>query len=287
MLVGMRRPRDWWLPILMISLLGQTGVSRQNIPADPSFYLGFDRNDYPGDHALQTLRRTFTYTGYWLNNPPGARANNWKGKRKTVERSGFGFLVLFNGRLYAELKKVPNAAALGRSDAGRAVAAARAEGFPASTIIFLDQEQGGRMLPEQRLYIQAWIDAVSARGFRAGIYCSGIAAKEDTGAMVTSAEDIFGFTGKRDVTFWVTNDACPPSPGCAFTKPLSPTASGIRFASVWQYAQSPKRPDVAFGCPANYDPDGSCYAPGFSRAEHMFIDVDTATSADPSNGRSR
>ena len=287
MLGRMRRPRALWLPILTICLLGQTGVSRQNAPSDRSFYLGFDRNDYPGDGALQTLRRTFTYTGYWLNNPPGARLNNWKGKRKTLERSGFGFLVLFNGRLYAELKKVPNARALGRSDAARAVAAARAEGFPASTIIFLDQEQGGRMLPEQRDYIQAWIDAVSAHGFRAGIYCSGIAAKEDTGAVVTSAEDIFRFTGKRDVTFWVTNDACPPSPGCAFGKAPSPTASGIRFASVWQYAQSPKRPDVAFGCPANYDPDGSCYAPGFSRAERMFIDVDTATSADPSNGRSR
>ena len=287
MLGRMRRPRALWLPILTVCLLGQTGVSRQDAPSDRSFYLGFDRNDYPGDGALQTLRRTFTYTGYWLNNPPGARLNNWKGKRKTLERSGFGFLVLFNGRLYAELKKVPNARALGRSDAARAVAAARAEGFPASTIIFLDQEQGGRMLPEQRDYIQAWIDAVSAHGFRAGIYCSGIAAKEDTGAVVTSAEDIFRFIGKRDVTFWVTNDACPPSPGCAFGKPPSPTASGIRFASVWQYAQSPKRPDVAFGCPANYDPDGSCYAPGFSRAERMFIDVDTATLADPSNGRSR
>ena len=45
--------------------------------------LGFDRNDYPGDGALKTLRQTFTYTGYWLNNPPGARANSWKGKRKT------------------------------------------------------------------------------------------------------------------------------------------------------------------------------------------------------------
>src|SRR5215469_14163310 len=109
MLGRMRRPRALWLPILTICLLGQTGVSRQGPPSDRSFYLGFDRNDYPGDGALQTLRQTFTYTGYWLNNPPGASLNNWKGKRKTLERSGFGFLVLFNGRLYAELKKVPNA----------------------------------------------------------------------------------------------------------------------------------------------------------------------------------
>jgi hypothetical protein len=29
-------------------------------------YLGFDRNDYPGDANLQSLRQTFSYTGYWL-----------------------------------------------------------------------------------------------------------------------------------------------------------------------------------------------------------------------------
>ena len=268
--------------ILTLALLAQTGAS----PSGPSAYLGFDRNDYPGDAALPALRQTFAYTGYWLNNPPGARTNSWKGKRKTVEANGFGFLVLFNGRLYAELKKVPNAGALGRSDAAAAVAAARREGFPADTVIFLDQEQGGRMLPEQRGYIQAWIDGVSASGFRAGVYCSGIAAKEDGGTSVIAAEDIFGLTDNRDVTFWVTNDACPPSPGCAFARPPLPTASGLRFASVWQYAQSPKRRDVAAGCPANYDRDGSCYAPGFSPAQHMFVDLNTATSEDPSNGRS-
>ena len=32
------------------------------------------------------------------------------------------------------------------------------------------------MLPEQKAYIFAWVDAVIAAGFRAGIYCSGIAA---------------------------------------------------------------------------------------------------------------
>ena len=38
-------------------------------------YLGFDRNEYPGDANLKTLRQTFSYTGYWLNNPPGATSN--------------------------------------------------------------------------------------------------------------------------------------------------------------------------------------------------------------------
>lgn len=38
-------------------------------------YLGFDRNDYPGHANLKALHQTFSYTGYWLNNPPGERKN--------------------------------------------------------------------------------------------------------------------------------------------------------------------------------------------------------------------
>ncbi len=151
-------------------------------------YLGFDRNTYPGDANLKALHQTFSYTGYWLNNPPGEKANSWSGHRAAVESAGFGFLVLFNGRLYAELKTVANAVMLGQSDAHAAAASARREGFPARTVIFLDQEQGGRMFAEQKAYIYAWVDAVTGAGFRAGIYCSGVAASDD-GNIVT-ANDI-------------------------------------------------------------------------------------------------
>src|SRR5579863_4785834 len=154
--------------------------------AQATSYLGFDRNEYPGDASLAVLRQSFSFSGYWLNNPPGDSTNTWAGKRAKVEAAGFGFLVLFNGRLYNELKR--NAGGVGESDGKAAAAAARREGFPAHTIIFLDIEQGGRMLPEQKAYIYGWVDAVTAAGFRAGIYCSGIAAVDD-GSVVT-AEDI-------------------------------------------------------------------------------------------------
>src|SRR5580700_7775250 len=72
--------------------------------AAQSSYLGFDRNTYPGDANLKVLHQTFSYTGYWLNNPPGEKANTWAGHRAAVESAGFGFLVLFNGRLYSEFK---------------------------------------------------------------------------------------------------------------------------------------------------------------------------------------
>ena len=265
--------------------------SDANIQAQPAAtssqnaYLGFDRNDYPGDANLSTLRRTLSFAGYWLNVPPGATKNTWGGKRNAVKNAGFGFLVLFNGRLDKELCKTGDPAALGRADGATAIASARREGFPAGTLIFLDQEEGGRMLPEQKAYLYAWIDAVNAGGFRAGIYCSGIAAPEGNGITVITAEDIRQNAGGRKISYWVTNDACPPSPGCAFPRRApSPSQSGVGFADVWQFAQSPKRRDVAAGCRANYASDGNCYPPGLAE-QKLFVDVDSASSEDPSSGR--
>ena len=256
------------------------------VQASAQSYLGFDRNDYPGDENLKALRQTFSYAGYWLNNPPGENRNTWLGKRQALRAAGFGFLVLFNGRLYADLKNVSRAIALGKSDAHTAVAAARKEGFPTKTLVFLDQEQGGRLLPEQKAYLFSWIDGVTAAGFRAGVYCSGIAAKEDNGATIVTADDIRQNAGRRKIAYWVTNDACPPSPGCIFPKnPPSPIDSHTRFADVWQFAQSPKRKDVAAGCPANYNVDGNCYPPGVDPAQKLHVDVDVAISSDPSEGR--
>ena len=254
-----------------------------------SVYLGFDRNAYPGDANLKALHQTFSYTGYWLNNPPGERTNTWTGHRAAVESAGFGFLVLFNGRLYSEFKpaepkSVGRATKLGSSDAQAATAAARREGFPKHTIIFLDQEQGGRMLPEQKAYIYTWVDAVTAAGFRVGIYCSGIPATDD--GNVVTADDIRESAGSRQIVYWAINDACPPAPGCAFPKaPPSPVLSGVPFAEVWQFAQSPQRKDAAARC-SNYNHDGNCYPPGIPASQQLQVDLNAATSPDPSQGRS-
>ena len=270
---------------VLLPLSGSNLNGRAQADRSHRAYLGFDRNDYPGDANLASLRRTFSFAGYWLNVPPGATSNTWTGKRKVVEDAGFGFLVLFNGRLDAELRKAGDVAALGRSDANSAVESARREGFPQRTVIFLDQEEGGRMLPEQKAYLFAWVDAVNAGGFRAGIYCSGIPAPEGNGVTVITAENIRQNAGGRKIAYWVSNDACPPSPGCAFPrKAPAPSESGVSFADVWQFAQSPKRRDVAAGCRANYASDGNCYPPGVSE-QKLFVDVDSANSEDPSGGR--
>src|ERR1700761_1258172 len=86
--------------LVLVILLAFSGLGT----AQPTYHLGFDRNDYPGDNLLPALRRTFEWTGYWLNNPPGETSNSWAGKREIIKADGFGFAVLYNGRLYKELK---------------------------------------------------------------------------------------------------------------------------------------------------------------------------------------
>jgi hypothetical protein len=243
-------------------------------------HLGFDRNDYPGDTNLASLRKTFEFTGYWLNNPPGAKSNSWVGKRKLLEQAGFGFLVLYGGKTYAQLRG-SEAEESGSADGLAATAAAHQEGFPAGTTIFLDQEEGGRLLPEQKDYLFAWIDAVVANGYQAGVYCSGIPAQEkDSGETIVTAEDVMDSSGERKITYFVAQDSCPPSPGCNL-KPPVPNTSGVRFAEIWQYAQSPRRSPQTDACAQTYAPDGNCYPPDLK----THVDLSSATSADPSHGR--
>ncbi len=245
-------------------------------------YLGFDRNMYPGDSSLPILRKSFAFISYWLSPPPGERRNTWKGKRELLVSHGFGFLVLYRGPDSGELKSETDARVKGNKDAGEAAAAAKEEGFAAGTIIFLDIEEGGRLPATYHAYLRAWMDELKRASFTAGVYCSGIPVKEEPGVSITTADDISSHAPSHEIVIWAYNDACPPSPGCAFpVNPPAPSASGISYAAVWQFAQSPRRRKLTARCPAKYAPDGNCYAPG-DTAHAWFLDVNSATSANPS-----
>ena len=113
-----------------------------------------------------------------------------------------------------------------------------------------------------------WVDAVNGSGFRAGVYCSGIPAREDKNTTIVTADDIRDNAQGRQIIYWVTNDVCPPSPGCAFPgQPPRPAESKIDFADIWQFVQSPRRPDFAAKC-HNYNRDGNCYPPGINPSSH-------------------
>ena len=283
-----RREKD--LPVVTLVVDQDWKVKGAALAKD---FVGFDRNGYPGDDRLGELHTHFAFVGYWLNNPPGETANSWMGKRKALVDAGFGFLVLWNGRLDAEIlkaqKKGTAPEALGKQDAADAVAAARREGFPAKAILFLDQEEGGRLLSEQAAYLFAWTETVAASGYRPGAYLSGQAAPDGNGpggkpVFITTAEDVRQQVAARKlhpVAFWVAQDTCPPAPGCTLAPP-NLKDSGTADTVAWQYAQSPRRPELTKSCAKTYAADGLCYA-GVSK--DLFLDLDVAGSGDPSGGR--
>jgi hypothetical protein len=276
-----------------------------NAKVDPSIgsvaggYRGFDRNDYPGDATMAALHNTFAFTGYWLTNPPGENANSWLGKRALLRQQGWGFLVLANGHLDAEILKAnklgTTPANLARKDAALAVSAARSEGFPAHTILFLDQEEGGNLLAEQAAYLLTWTEAVAASDYRPGVYASGQpvpngpprAGKAQTSTTIGDIRSRVNAVHLHEIAIFDAQDACPPAPGCTVqAKPLSASGEPILNAGselvAWQYAQSPRRPSLTKSCAKTYAADGNCYAPGFPTT---FLDMDLASSADPSHGR--
>jgi hypothetical protein len=285
-----------WIILLLALLPFTTADGARAQSAAKRNYVGFDRNDYPGDANLAALRKSFRFSSYWLNNPPGAQRNSWTGKRALLKQNGFGFLLLFNGRSYAELKG-KDAVALGTADGKAAATAAIHDGFPRGMLIFLDQEEGGRMLPEQSAYLFAWADAVRAAGARAGIYCSGIDVPEGNGT-ISTARDIREKEKARaadnarskdaPLRLWIANDQCPPSPGCTLDHPPMSAAvtSGLMQSTlVWQYAQSPRRNQFTGGCPKNYAADSRCYAPGMAQSPDSFVDLNVSSSPDPSSAQ--
>jgi Domain of unknown function (DUF1906) len=272
------------MAITPLGLLSRSSFASSPRTAPQKAYLGFDRNLYPGDAAFPTLRKTFAFTSYWLNSPPGEKTTTWIGKRDFLRNSGFGFLVLFRGRDNREFKKDSDGPAKGALDAEAAVAAAKKEGFPAGTIIFLDLEEGGRLSAIYHSYLHAWLDDLARAGYRAGVYCSGMPAKESGGITILTADDIRANAGSRQYIYFVFNDACPPSSGCIFPSAApSVASSGVAYAKAWQYAQSPRRKEFTTRCPTGYHQNGNCYSPDDTSHE-WDLDADTAASADPSNG---
>ncbi|MGB2897894.1 MAG: glycoside hydrolase domain-containing protein, partial [Candidatus Acidiferrum sp.] len=238
----------------------------------PRAYLGFDRNIYPGDTALPILRKSFSFTGYWLSPPPGEKSNSWSGKRELLRSRGFGFALLFAGPSSGELRDTPHTLKRVAEDTQAAAAAAHREGFPPGSIIFLDVEEGGRLPSTYFAYLKLWASELSRLGFRAGIYCSAIPIDEGEGLTLITSDFIREQVRPTELVYWVYNDACAPSPGCvAPQNPPHPSRSGIPYAQIWQFVRSPRDKETAVHC-TGYSKNGHCYAPG-DTAHSWFLDM--------------
>ena len=265
--------------VVFAALLMAANSHRQ--PQAARGYLGFDRNDYPGDSAMAELRKEFSFTGYWLTPPPDEKNNSWVGKRKVLQARGYGFVLLARGRALNKIHDATAAQHFGTTEARDVARSAVSEGFAGGAIIFLDVEDGGRLPPAYHMYLRAWADELVKSGFRPGVYCSGIAVVEDHGATVVTADDIRANEVQRNFAYWVFNDACPPSPGCvSLSTPPLPSASGVEDATVWQFVRSPREKETASRC-AGYAADENCYG-AMDAAKRWFLDMDLAASPNPS-----
>ena len=135
-------------------------------------YLGLDRNLYPGRPDAAYNRKTFLIHRILAQqtdpDSPTLGQENGRSSHPTTWASSFYGTA---GLMRINLEKAKGgtlATALGVADGHAAIQAAKREGFPAGTTIFLDQEQGGRLLQEQADYLFAWTEGVSAGGFHAG-----------------------------------------------------------------------------------------------------------------------
>jgi hypothetical protein len=271
------------LAALLPFVLVVTAPAHSPPESSPRSYLGFDRNDYPGDVATKLLRHDFAFTGYWLGNPPGEKHNSWTGKRELLRSEGFGFMLLFAGPTSGELRDEPYTSKRVANDTQAAAAAARREGFPSGSVIFLDIEEGGRLPSTYFTYLKTWVSELARLGFRAGVYCSAIPIDEDEGLTLVTSDFIREQIKPMELVFWVYNDSCPPSPGCVTPRdPPAPSASGTAYAQVWQFVRSPRDKRISRHC-QGYAKDGNCYAP-FDTAHQFHLDVNSAASADPSGG---
>src|SRR5215813_2870069 len=153
------------ISILAILLSICPSAQSPHAPAS-EYFLGFDRNDYPGNEAIKLLRKDFAFTGYWLGNPPQTKFNSWSGKREFLRSLGYGFLPLFNGPTSGELRDEPYTLKRVADDVQASASAARREGFPAGTTIFLDIEEGGRLPSTYAIYLKYWASGLAQAGFR-------------------------------------------------------------------------------------------------------------------------
>ena len=221
-------------------------------------------------------------------NPPGAARNTWIGHRAQLDAMGYGFLLLFNGREYAELKASGDAAGVGKRDAAAAVSTAKSEGFPAEVGHF-SGPGAGRTDAARAACLHSCLGGRSDRKWLSG---------RDLLLWNPISTSRARFRWSRPTTFATTRvdgtlsslfptiNADRRRDACFRRRRPRPAKSGVDFAEVWQYAQSPRRPELTASCRKTYAADGNCYPPGVAPSSGLHIDVNSANSPDPSHGRS-
>lgn len=230
-------------------------------------FAGFDCGDYPGDSVMTAWagrESPYSFVCYYLDAPCHSRRGfiqPWSGHRQLLDQLGWGFVITYVGRQAIACGSAELSRATGLADGADAVAKTRAEGFPRRAIIFLDVEaiQTAAEIAPYIAYFKGWIAAVIDSEYRSGIYCT---AADRMILAVASGEECAAKNpvGTDKSEFWI-----------AFLTPKfsirsETSACGVPYALIWQ------------GC-------FSIRSEIHNGASIPVIDLDVATSPDPSAGR--
>lgn len=225
-------------PALALVLAGcAAGAPTASAPAVAGVHPGFDTWVYPGDELLTAWREASPYRwiGYYLTSPCH-REESWQGRRAALERMGWGTAVLYVGQQAFEDDPIENPGAdsilcsrtlltpeQGRTDARDAIARARAEGFPAGTVVFLDVERMEAVPPEMHAYVGAWVAEITADGsYRPGIYAHRRNAPDLRAAALEAVDG-----SSAGLAFWIAG-------GGTFSLRTPPSGAGLPYATIWQ-----------------------------------------------------
>ena len=248
-----------------------------------------DRNDYPGDANMQGLRKTFVFHRLLAEQSTGSRtAILGSGRAATCNRwvTDFCCCSMDVSTKSLRLRVMPRGWEARRGRCGKCGNHQR--DFRQEAIIFLGPGAGrAHARGAARLYscLGGWCGEGWLWG---GIYCSGIAFRESSKVSVVTANDIRdNAAAGTSISLSATIVAGRRRDACFRVRRPLRAKSGVAFADVWQYAQSPRRPEITSACRKTYAPDDNCYPPGNAPSTGLHIDVDAADSADPSRGRSQ
>lgn len=187
-------------------------------------FAGFDRADCPPLDMMSRLKKetNLNWCGFYLP-APSQPGRTWIGKRAALVAQGWGLAPIFVGQEITGPGSHNTTLAQGTADGARACKALAAEGFPPGSWVYLDLENGPPFTVAQQAYVGAWVDAVEAGGYGAGVYCSFLFAA----AVHLLRPSV------RIWVFHVTTVASHVVAGNAFPSP-NPVTSGYPAASIWQ-----------------------------------------------------
>jgi hypothetical protein len=215
---------------------------------------GFDRDVYPGDAIITKLAATnVKWCGYYLHPAPSHSDDSWMGKREFLVGLGLGLAPLYVGEQVVAPGSLHPSGPKGTIDGQQAVALMAGDGFPASSYVYLDLENGPPLLPELRDYVVSWCTAVASGGYSPGIYVSHLLAQQ--------VQNL-----QPDARIWaikVSTTQSHPVPGPPYPDP-DPSGSGFADAFLWQCHQN-------------------CQITVPEVQQPLTIDLDTAISTDPSS----